>query len=67
MVGTVWTTHCSNYFREANGRVVTQCPRSARSFSGMTRRFKPADFGFQAPVMSAVDGEAVTALNGWSR
>jgi cyclohexanone monooxygenase len=49
MVGTVWTTQCSNYFRAANGRVVTQWPRSARSFWGMTRRFKPADFAFQAP------------------
>ncbi|HSS25838.1 MAG TPA: NAD(P)/FAD-dependent oxidoreductase [Mycobacterium sp.] len=67
MVGTVWTTQCSNYFRAANGRVVTQWPRSARSFWGMTRRYKPADFGFQAPVMSAVDGEAVTALDGRSR
>ncbi len=46
MVGTVWTTRCSNYFRSANGRVVTQWPRSARSFWGMTRRFKPADFTF---------------------
>lgn len=48
MVGTVWTTQCSNYFRAANGRVVTQWPRSARSFWGMTRRFKPADFSFGA-------------------
>ncbi|WP_170929129.1 flavin-containing monooxygenase [Mycobacterium paraense] len=48
MVGTVWTTQCSNYFRAANGRVVTQWPRSARTFWGMTRRFKPADFSFRA-------------------
>ncbi|OBK53282.1 cyclohexanone monooxygenase [Mycobacterium sp. 1081908.1] len=46
MVGTVWTTQCSNYFRAPNGRVVTQWPRSARTFWGMTRRFKPADFVF---------------------
>src|ERR1700739_506954 len=26
MVGTVWTTQCSSYFRAANGRVVTQWP-----------------------------------------
>ncbi|WP_082958756.1 NAD(P)/FAD-dependent oxidoreductase [Mycobacterium sp. E3198] len=44
MAGTVWTTQCSNYFRAANGRVVTQWPRSARTFWGMTRRFRPADF-----------------------
>ncbi|OBI17078.1 cyclohexanone monooxygenase [Mycobacterium sp. E2327] len=50
MVGTVWTTQCSNYFRAPNGRVVTQWPRSARSFWGMTRRFRPADFTFQAPA-----------------
>ncbi|MEZ0351423.1 flavin-containing monooxygenase [Mycobacterium sp. pR1184] len=44
MVGTVWTTQCSNYFRAPNGRVVTQWPRSARSFWEMTRRFTPGDF-----------------------
>ncbi|OHV06743.1 flavin-containing monooxygenase [Mycobacterium talmoniae] len=46
MQGTVWTTRCSNYFRAANGRVVTQWPRSARAFWAMTRRFRPADFTF---------------------
>ena len=64
MVGTVWTTQCSNYFRAANGRVVTQWPRSARSFWGMTRRFEPADFSFQTPAAPAVEGDAVTALSG---
>ncbi len=59
--GTVWTTQCSNYFRSANGRVVTQWPRSARTFWGMTRRFKPADFSFAAPAVSAVDPDAFTA------
>lgn len=49
MAGTVWTTQCSNYFRAPNGRVVTQWPRSARSFWGMTRRFKAADFSFEGP------------------
>ncbi|CPR13036.1 lipolytic enzyme [Mycobacterium bohemicum DSM 44277] len=49
MIGTVWTTQCSNYFRAPNGRVVTQWPRSARTFWGMTRRFKPADFTFAGP------------------
>jgi cyclohexanone monooxygenase len=63
MVGTVWTTRCSNYFRAPNGRVVTQWPRSARSFWGMTRRFKPADFHFAPPAMSAVDDDAVTTLD----
>ncbi len=47
MLATVWTTQCSNYFRAANGRVVTQWPRSARAFWGMTRRFKAADFTFE--------------------
>lgn len=46
MEGTVWLTRCSNYFRAANGRVVTQWPRSARAFWGMTRRFRPADYTF---------------------
>lgn len=50
MVGTVWTTQCSNYFRAPNGRVVTQWPRSARTFWGMTRRFRPADFRFEPPA-----------------
>lgn len=52
MVGTVWTTQCSNYFRAPNGRVVTQWPRSARAFWSMTRRFRPADFRFTAPAAS---------------
>lgn len=50
MQGTVWLTRCSNYFRAANGRVVTQWPRSARAFWGMTRRFRPSDYTFTAPV-----------------
>jgi cyclohexanone monooxygenase len=67
MVGTVWTTQCSNYFRAPNGRVVTQWPRSARSFWEMTRRFKPADFEFAPPVRSGIDGDAVTAPHRRSR
>jgi cyclohexanone monooxygenase len=50
MQGTVWTTRCSSYFRAANGRVVTQWPRSARDFWNMTRRFKPADYTFDPPT-----------------
>ena len=50
MEGTVWLTRCSNYFRAANGRVVTQWPRSARAFWGMTRRFRPADYTFDPPA-----------------
>ena len=50
MEGTVWLTRCSNYFRAANGRVVTQWPRSARAFWGMTRRFRPADYTFAPPA-----------------
>jgi cyclohexanone monooxygenase len=46
MEGTVWTTRCNNYFRAANGRVVTQWPRSARAFWGMTRRFNAGDYTF---------------------
>ncbi|OBK88855.1 cyclohexanone monooxygenase [Mycolicibacter heraklionensis] len=52
MHGTVWTTRCSNYFRAANGRVVTQWPRSASAFWAMTRRFRAADFTFE-PAISA--------------
>jgi cyclohexanone monooxygenase len=47
MVGTVWTTRCSNYFRAANGRVVTQWPRSARVFWAMTRRLRLRDYTFE--------------------
>ncbi len=49
MQGTVWLTRCSNYFRAANGRVVTQWPRSARDFWGLTRWFRPGDYTFEAP------------------
>jgi len=64
MVGTVWTTRCSNYFRAANGRVVTQWPRSARSFWGMTRRFEPTDFSFQDPAVSDADAGIAGAAPG---
>ena len=49
MDGTVWLTLCNNYFRAANGRVVTQWPRSVSAFWGMTRRFKAADYTFKSP------------------
>jgi cyclohexanone monooxygenase len=49
MDGTVWTTRCNSYFRVANGRVVTQWPRSARMFWYMTRRFRAADYTFVPP------------------
>ncbi len=49
MEGTVWLTRCSNYFRAANGRVVTQWPRSARDFWTLTRWFRPGDYTFDAP------------------
>ena len=62
MAGTVWLTRCSNYFRAANGRVVTQWPRSARAFWHMTRRFKSADFTFEpgTPTVQEVN-------HAWSR
>jgi cyclohexanone monooxygenase len=59
MAGTVWLTRCSNYFRAANGRVVTQWPRSARAFWGMTRRFRPADYTFDP----ATENETVEQVN----
>jgi cyclohexanone monooxygenase len=64
MAGTVWLTRCSNYFRAANGRVVTQWPRSARAFWGMTRRFRPPDYTFEPPA----DSYQVEQVNAsWSR
>ncbi|MGE2724583.1 flavin-containing monooxygenase [Mycolicibacterium pulveris] len=64
MQGTVWLTRCSNYFRAPNGRVVTQWPRSARAFWAMTRRFRPADYTFEAPASSnSGAAEAHTAAN----
>ncbi|MGP4053679.1 flavin-containing monooxygenase [Mycobacterium sp. 4D054] len=62
MQGTVWLTRCSSYFRAANGRVVTQWPRSARAFWQMTRRFRPRDYVFAAPQSrSAIRVGAQTA------
>ncbi len=63
MQGTVWLTRCSNYFRAANGRVVTQWPRSARDFWGLTRWFRPGDYTFDAPRARAsihVDAQTAT-------
>jgi cation diffusion facilitator CzcD-associated flavoprotein CzcO len=39
-------------WRAANGRVVTQWPRSARAFWEMTRRFRPADFAFEPAAVT---------------
>jgi cation diffusion facilitator CzcD-associated flavoprotein CzcO len=39
-------------WRAANGRVVTQWPRSARAFWEMTRRFRSADFTFEAGAVA---------------
>ncbi|WP_253867965.1 NAD(P)/FAD-dependent oxidoreductase [Mycobacterium sp. GA-1285] len=62
MEGTVWLTRCSNYFRAANGRVVTQWPRSARAFWGMTRWFKASDYTFDPPRQDrAAKAETPTA------
>jgi cyclohexanone monooxygenase len=64
MQGTVWLTRCSNYFRAANGRVVTQWPRSARAFWGMTRRFRPSDYTFDPPSGNpAVEAGSHTAAS----
>ena len=64
MVGTVWLTRCSNYFRAANGRVVTQWPRSARAFWEMTRRFKASEYSFDPPSRQpAVETESQSAAN----
>ena len=60
----------SNFFRATNGRVVTRWPRGARTFWGMTRRFRLADLSFvsfRAPAVSAVVGDAFPALDGWRR
>jgi cyclohexanone monooxygenase len=65
MQGTVWLTRCSNYFRAANGRVVTQWPRSARAFWGMTRWFRSADYTFEPPSTRAnTQMDANTAAGG---
>jgi cyclohexanone monooxygenase len=64
MQGTVWLTLCHNYFRAANGRVVTQWPRSARAFWGMTRRFRASDYTFTPPVSAvALRVESNTAAH----
>ena len=64
MEGTVWLTRCSNYFRAANGRVVTQWPRSARAFWEMTRWFKPADYTFDPPAeIATVEASARSAAS----
>ena len=65
MATTVWLTRCSNYFRAANGRVVTQWPRSARDFWGLTRWFRPGDYTFEVPVTRpTIEVGAQTAAGG---
>jgi cyclohexanone monooxygenase len=65
MQGTVWLTRCSNYFRVANGRVVTQWPRSARVFWGMTRRFKASDYVFDPPARPRTVATAMRTAARW--
>jgi cyclohexanone monooxygenase len=64
MQGTVWLTRCNSYFRAPGGRVVTQWPRSARAFWGMTRRFRAADFTFEAPARARPVESSQAAVNG---
>jgi cyclohexanone monooxygenase len=40
MDGTVWVAGCSNYFRTAAGKVVTQLPYSGGRYWLRTRRFR---------------------------
>jgi cyclohexanone monooxygenase len=61
MAGTVWLTRCSNYFRAANGRVVTQWPRSALAFWALTRRFRPGDYVFEPERHDETAGAAQAA------
>ncbi|MDT5063962.1 MAG: cyclohexanone monooxygenase, partial [Mycobacterium sp.] len=35
MQGTVWMANCNNYYRHANGKVVTQFPYSGTRFTEM--------------------------------
>jgi cyclohexanone monooxygenase len=64
MKGTVWTMRCSNYFRAANGRLVTQWPRGVRALRGMTRRFTAADYTFDAPTApAAIEVQAHTTAS----
>jgi cyclohexanone monooxygenase len=65
MEGTVWLTRCSNYFRAANGRVVTQWPRSARVFWGMTRRFRAADYAFAPEAGARASGSESETAATW--
>ncbi|BBX46005.1 NAD(P)-binding domain-containing protein [Mycobacterium cookii] len=44
MQGTVWMANCNNYYRHANGKVVTQFPYSGTTFVDMLARVKLDEF-----------------------
>jgi cation diffusion facilitator CzcD-associated flavoprotein CzcO len=44
MAGTVWTTGCSSYFTDANGRVVTQLPHTSGWYARRTAAFDLVDY-----------------------
>ena len=44
MEGTVWLANCNNYYRHANGKVITQFPYSGTIFEEMLAQVKLDDF-----------------------
>ena len=44
MPGTVWTAGCTNYFRTAAGKVVTQLPYSGGRYWLRTRVFRSSAY-----------------------
>jgi hypothetical protein len=50
MAGKVWLANCNNYYRHANGKVVTQFPYSGSTFTEMLSRVEPDEFDWSPPT-----------------
>lgn len=53
MTGTVWLANCSNYFRHANGKVITQFPYNGQTFGERLARVELDEFHLFADELAA--------------
>lgn len=59
--GTVWMANCNNYYRHANGKVVTQFPYSGTAFTEMVTGVEPDEFDWSPPATARKEPTACPA------
>jgi cyclohexanone monooxygenase len=55
MDGSVWLANCNNYYRHANGKIVTQFPHSGESFARMLNDVRLDDYHLSPLVDSPAE------------